>query len=298
MSKQYLCLIASCDTEFTDILLAELDGWGNNSSLQTETGFEAYWDEESLLQWLGFDGQSIPGELDRFLTELQERYPQAQFSYYFQWETEQNWNEEWEKNFESIVVADQVYVYAEFHEPRPDLPYQIKISPKMAFGTGHHATTYLMLHFQLELDHQNKKVLDAGCGTGILAIMAGLRGAQNITAYDNSPWAVENSQENFALNNETGIRLFEGTVQDFFTHDKLNRPKEQFDLILANINRGVLLQEMNEYARLLPENGRILLSGFFEEDEPKILQAANHSGLELLDKKVRNNWCALLLKRT
>jgi ribosomal protein L11 methyltransferase len=210
-------------------------------------------------------------------------------SYTLQEVAEKNWNVEWESNFDPIIVEDQCLVRATFHKIAKKYPYEIIIDPKMAFGTGHHATTYLMLSWQLEIDHQGKVVMDAGCGTGILSVMAHQRGAAEILAFDNNEWAVENSQENFVINACDQIRLFQRTVAEV---DKA----EKFDIILANINRNVLLEEMDDYAQLLHPNGTLLLSGFFQEDAPLIIKKALKTGLKVVGKRIKDRWCSILLQ--
>jgi ribosomal protein L11 methyltransferase len=147
-----------------------------------------------------------------------------------------------------------------------------------------------MLSWQLEIEHKGKAVMDAGCGTGILSIMAHQRGAAQVLAFDNNEWAVENSKENFGINACEQIRLFQGTVAEV---DKA----EKFDIILANINRNVLLEEMDDYAHLLHPNGTLLLSGFFQEDAPLIIERATTAGLKVMDERTRNKWCSIFLQQ-
>lgn len=277
MKQRYTTVQVICPPDLVDLLIAELAEYHYDGFLETEQGFETYRDAEA------FD--------EAELQEVLERYrPQAEISYTTQSVEEQNWNEEWEKNFEPITVEDQCRVRASFHAADPTYPYQIVINPKMSFGTGHHATTYLMLRDQLAINHQGKRVMDAGCGTGILSIMAYQRGAASVLAFDIDIWAVENSQENFELNDAAAVRLFQGSVPDV----NIN---ESFDIILANINRNVLLDEMEQYAQHLSPGGVLLLSGFYKEDLPLIREATTAQGLAEVRTDSREQWVVLLVRK-
>ncbi len=274
---KYKIIQVACAEDFRDILIAELSQeQGYDSFLETDEGFEAY------VEITYFD--------EEVLRQVFERHPSANISYNLQEVAEKNWNVEWESNFEPIIVDDQCLVRATFHKIAEKYPHEIVIDPKMAFGTGHHATTYLMLSWQLEMDQKEKTVMDAGCGTGILSIMAQQKGAAEILAFDNNEWAVENSQENFTINNCEQIQLFQGTVAD------VNKTKK-FDIILANINRNVLLEEMDEYVARLQPNGYLLLSGFFQHDALLITERATAAGLKVKGERIRNKWCSVLLQR-
>ena len=277
MNTQYTTVRVTCPPNWVDVLIAELSGHNYDGFLETEQGFETYREAEA------FDETVLRQVIDKYR-------PQVIISYTLQTIEEQNWNEAWEKNFEPIIVEDQCLVRANFHAVARSYPYEIIVNPKMSFGTGHHATTYLMLRQQLEIDHQGKRVMDAGCGTGILSIMATKRGAAHIVAFDIDEWAVNNSQENFEINDCQAIDLFQGTVASIVD-------TKPFDLILANINRNVLLEELSRYAQHLSANGLLLLSGFYEEDVPSITQAATVQGLMLADQQVRDAWACLLFER-
>lgn len=276
-NKTYLAVHFRCSNEQSEVLIAELSEMGYDSFWEQEDGFEAYILEAQ------FNKAALQSLVDRYQTDDDISFTSNSVE-------EKNWNVEWESNFEPIMVEDQCLVRANFHQADKSYPYEIVINPKMSFGTGHHATTYLMLSWQLETNHDNKKVMDAGCGTGILAIMARLRGAKDITAFDNNEWAVDNSRESFELNNCADIRMFLGTVADV--------PEvKQFDLILANINRNVLLEEMPLYTQRLSEEGKLLLSGFYNHDEPLIVERAQANGLKVEARKDKNDWVALVLTR-
>ena len=195
-----------------------------------------------------------------------------------------NWNAEWEKNFKPIQVDNLVSIRAPFHE-NPHLKYDIVIVPKMSFGTGHHETTHMMVQHLLKLDLTNRKVLDMGCGTGILAIFAEMKGAKPIDAIDIDNWCYENSIENVTRNNCHHISVFEG--------DSSLLINKKYDLIIANINRNILLMDMKVYANCLNEKGILLLSGFYEEDIPIIDAEVSKYNLKLESFIQRNNWVAL-----
>ena len=194
-----------------------------------------------------------------------------------------NWNEEWEKNFNPIQVDDLVSIRAPFHT-NPLLQFDIVIEPKMSFGTGHHETTHMMVQHLLALDLDTKKVLDMGCGTGILAIFAEMKGAKPIDAIDIDRWCYENSLENIQRNNCNHITVYEGDASVL---------KEKYDVIIANINRNILLSDMKTYTDCLNENGVLLLSGFYKEDIVIIEDEVTKHGVTFEKMIQRNNWVAL-----
>lgn len=254
-----------------DILVAELGQVGFESFTENPDGVEAYIQKADWNASLLDDIQILQSE-------------EVTFSYDVKEIEQVNWNEEWEKNFEPIVVADQVSVRAPFHK-NPGLQYDIVIEPKMSFGTGHHETTHLMIQHLMELDLHGKKVLDMGCGTGILAIFAEMKGAASVDAIDIDNWCYENSLENVERNNCHHISVFEG--------DSSLLKSSAYDVIIANINRNILLQDMSVYTDSLKENGILLLSGFYTEDIEKINASAEVNGLKQDKKLTRNNWVGL-----
>ena len=258
-----------------EILMAELAEVGFDSFEDTPTGIKAYipknsWNEQ-ILQ-------------DIYLLSN----PEFTISYQITEIEQVNWNEEWEKNFSPIVVEDLCTVRANFH-PVPNTRYDIVITPKMSFGTGHHETTYMMLQQLLPLSLEGAKVLDMGCGTGILAIMAALRGAHNITAIDIDPWCVENATENVQQNDCSFITIKEGDVSLI--------AGEQYNLILANINRNILLSDIPAYTQALLPQGLLLVSGFYEEDLPAIKEKCQEVGLTYLSHIERNSWVSAKFQR-
>lgn len=256
-----------------DILLAELAELPFDSFVETEEGLSAYIQAH-----------------DRTEDLLNEIYiltnPEFKISYKTEEIEQVNWNEEWEKNFEPINVDDLCYVRAPFHEPK-NVPYEIVIEPKMSFGTGHHETTFMMMKHLLNLNVDGLTVLDMGCGTAILAILASMKGAKRIDAIDIDNWCYLNSIENTERNNINNIAVYEGDAA--LLADKTNK----YDLIIANINRNILLNDMQAYARTLKTGGIILFSGFYTEDTEAIEQQANKHSLFLQAQLERNNWASL-----
>ena len=260
------------DTQIAiDILVAELGEAGFESFTENPDGIAAYIQKEQWNPSILDDIQILNSKEVSFDVEVKE--------------IEQvNWNQEWENNFEAIVVDDTVSIRAPFHE-NPHLPYDIVIEPKMSFGTGHHETTHLVIQHLMQSDLNGKKVLDMGCGTGILAIFSEMKGAHEIDAIDIDHWCYENSLENVERNNCHKISVFEGD-------SSLLKPSN-YDLIIANINRNILLADMEIYAQSLKKNSTLLLSGFYTEDVGKIDESATLNGLKLEKKLIRNNWVGL-----
>lgn len=274
---QYLEFKFSCKEPYREILIAELSEVGYDSFLETDEGFDAYIQEDL------FDRDSFQQVIDQYQEAASIQVAEGKMP-------KVNWNEEWEKNYDPIEVGDQVYVRASFHEPRPEFKYEILINPKMSFGTGHHATTYLMLSHQLTIDHSGKRVVDIGSGTGILAIMAHQLGAKDIEAFDIDEWCVENGNENFDLNGMSNVRMGMGTVREV-------KPEGEFDIVLANINKNVLLDEMEVYATLVKSNGYLLLSGFYEHDVLDIAEKAFQFGFVEKEVQSKDDWAALILEK-
>ncbi len=202
---------------------------------------------------------------------------------------EQNWNELWESNFEPVTVDDFVSIRADFHPRDTQVKHEIIINPKMSFGTGHHATTYLMVREMGFLDFQDKTVFDFGTGTGILAILAMKLGADRVVATDNNEWSIANAEENFLRNEVTGIKLIESESP---------MQGKQFDIILANINRNVLTDAVPALASQLGVGGILLVSGLLESDEPDFMYICESNRLKLEKKSARSNWICLYMRKT
>ncbi|NEM99640.1 50S ribosomal protein L11 methyltransferase [Pontibacter burrus] len=265
------------NAEFADILTAELGELGFDAFVENEDGFSAYIDEDKYNQ------QDLEETLSRYSDFVQVTYTTEKIE-------RQNWNEEWERNFEPLFIGDQVSVRASFHEKPANAKYDIVINPKMSFGTGHHETTTLMIENQLTLDHQGKRVLDMGCGTGILAIMAGELEANEIVAVEIEDWTVENARENAELNGYGKIDVRLGGAETI-------EGDQPYDIILANINRNVLLDDMPAYVAVLKEEGYLLLSGFYTEDLPILQERATELGLTYLSHRVKNNWVSGIFRK-
>ena len=259
---------------WNEILMAELIEIGFDSFTEEHDGILAYIQKETFKE-----------------EELKEVHllqnPEIKISYTFQEMPNINWNEEWEKNFSPINVEDKVSIRAEFHGNQ-NLPHEIIIQPKMSFGTGHHATTYLMIQQMLDIDFENKTVLDIGCGTSVLAIFAKQQGAGKTVAIDIDEWSVENSIEN-AARNSVELEISQGTAE--------NLGSENFDIILANINRNILISDIPTYVSVLNSGGQLLLSGlcFFDVDD--ILEVCTAQNLTLQKKLQREEWVSLLLEK-
>lgn len=255
----------------TEILIAELANAGFESFVENDNGLLAYIQQKD---WN-----------DHIIDNIQIlRSTEFDISYQKNAIRQTNWNKEWESNFEPIQVDEIVSIRAPFHKD-PNLKYDIVIEPKMSFGTGHHETTHMMIQHLIELNLENKKVLDMGCGTGILAIFSELKGAQEIDAIDIDEWCYENSIENCNRNECKKINVHQG--------DATLLVDKKYDIIIANINRNILLMDIRTYAKCLNEKGILLLSGFYEEDIPIIDAEANKYKLKLEKIIERNNWVAL-----
>ena len=255
----------------SEILIAELGNVGFESFVENQIGVTAYIQKEAYKENILEDIYILNSE------EFSIKYTKNEVA-------QTNWNAEWEKNFTPIKVDDLVSIRAPFHE-NPNLKYEIVIEPKMSFGTGHHETTHMMVQHLLQLDLENKKVLDMGCGTGILAIFAEMKGAKPIDAIDIDNWCYENSIENVSRNNCKNISVYEG--------DSSLLINKKYDVIIANINRNILLMDMKVYINCLKENGILLLSGFYQEDIPNIDAEVSKYNLNLDTYIERNNWVAL-----
>lgn len=259
---------------WNEILMAEL----------IQIGFDSFTEENDGI--LGYIQKDIFHENELKALPFFEN-ENVTIEYSFQEMPNINWNEEWEKNFSPINIDDKVLIRAEFHESVPGM-HEIIIQPKMSFGTGHHPTTHLMIQQMMDFDFHGKKVLDMGCGTSVLAIYAKQKGAGEVKAIDIDEWSVENSKENAARNGvELDIEL--GTAE--------NLGNEKYDIILANINRNILISDIPTYVSVLNDGGKLLLSGlcFFDVDD--IMEVCKENGLELKKQLQREEWVSLLLKK-
>ncbi len=255
----------------SEILIAELGELPFESFIESDFGIIAYIQKQ-------FWNANILDDLHILNS------PEFIVSYTFETIDQVNWNEEWEKNFEAINVDGTCHVRAPFH-PKTNAKFDIVIEPKMSFGTGHHETTHMMIQHLLAIDVTDLKTLDMGCGTAILAILAEMKGAKPIDAIDIDNWCYLNSIENVERNNCHSISVFEG--------EALLLKDKKYDLIIANINRNILLEDMATYVSCLNKNGIILLSGFYQDDVTIIDASCTENGLTFINKLERNNWVAL-----
>ncbi len=251
----------------------------------------------ALLSDAGFDGfEEAENELIAYIDQPEFRPDELEtiargqgIDYKTEIIAQQNWNALWESNFQPVIVDGFCTIRAHFHTIETTTPYEIVITPKMSFGTGHHATTQLMIMFMKDMDLSDKSVLDFGTGTGVLAILAEMLGANAINAIDNDKWSVENAIENIERNDRKHISVQEGSLEDI--------PAETYDVILANINRHILLQYMPSLYLRSKSNGMILMSGLLAEDKDIIMQAATGAGFHFIKIMELNNWIALLFNK-
>lgn len=273
--KELIFTIVSAENHHGDLMIDALAQIGFESFENTDFGFKAY------IQSPDFNEAVLSDTLEGF-------HGQLTFSYEINLIPQKNWNEVWESNFEPLLINDQCCVRATFHRPQPQYDYEIVIDPKMAFGTGHHQTTAMMMELMMEENFTGKNVLDMGCGTGILAILASKLGAKKSVAIDYDRVCYESTLENSKLNNTQNIQAICGSEEAI--------PNQKFDVILANINRNILLDQLESYAKALSATGLVFLSGFYEIPDLKIIiEKAGTYGLKYLDHKKDKDWVAVSL---
>lgn len=267
-----------CDEIATDVLAAILCENGYESFVPDETGLTAYVKKEL------FDSD--------VLTDVISTFPMDnKITLSYEIIEGQDWNSEWEKNyFQPIVVGDKCVIHSSFHNDVPSAEYDIVIDPKMAFGTGHHATTSLIIRQLLEMDLKDKDVMDMGTGTGILAILCAMRGAKNVSAIEIDEFAYVNAVENVRLNGVPQINVHHGDAA-------LLKEENIVDVFIANINRNIITNDIDAYADDLKPRGLMLLSGFYEEDIPVIMEKAKILGLEYRSHSVQDRWSCLILEK-
>ena len=264
-----------CTETVNDVLCAVLGEAGFESFVEQADGIAAYiqkdlYDEDTIRQTVA----TFP-------------LPDTTITYSYVEAEDKDWNEEWEKNFfQPIVIGDRCVVHSTFHHDVPQVPYDIVINPQMAFGTGHHETTSLIIGELLDSDLQSKSVLDMGCGTSILAILARMHGANHCTAVDIDDWCVRNSLENIELNHLDGIDVYQGDASAL-------ADKGPFDVVIANINRNILLADMKHYIARMNPGATLLMSGFYTDDIAAIRAEAESLGMTFMEYKEKNRWAAV-----
>lgn len=262
--------IGVLNDELTDIIVAELG----------DAGFESFYEQNSQL--MAYIPASAYDE-----TVIRQLAAQYDFTYSHKNIARQNWNAVWEANFNPVFIDNYCQIRAPFHSPAPGFQHEVIIEPKMSFGTGHHATTCLMIKLMKTIDLHGKTILDMGCGTGVLGIMAAKTGAKHIHGIDIDQWAVENTRENAEKNNIGHFTVEKGTAEQINGY---------FDVILANINRNILMQDMQTYAGHLHKNGYLIISGFYEEDARALEAVAARNKLEKITHQTGDKWLAMLFK--
>ena len=264
-----------CNETVNDVVSALAGEIGFESFVEWENGVQAY------IQQSLFDEEALKSMVADF------PLPDTTVEYTVVEAEDKDWNEEWEKNFfQPIVIGDRCCIHSTFHKDTPQTEYEILINPQMAFGTGHHETTSSIISELLEADLQGKSVLDMGCGTSILAILASMRGADPITAIDIDDWCVNNSRDNIALNGINNITVEWGDAN-------LLKGRAPFGVIIANINRNILLADMAQYAACMHPGSELFMSGFYVQDIPVIQEKAESLGMEFIHHREKNNWAAV-----
>jgi len=253
---------------FSDIVVAKLNEIEFESYVETESGVDAYIQESLFNQ----------KKLDDVISDLKSLFS---FDFKIKGIKQENWNSKWEENFKPVEINENCIIRAHFHDSFPSCKYEILITPKMSFGTGHHETTFMMMNEMFSLEFEGKSVLDMGCGTGVLAILAKMLGSDMTVGIDIDEWSYENSVENAKLNNTESIEFLLGDVKKI---------KGSFDIVLANINRNIILSDIDIYVDSMKVNSDLLLSGFLIEDIEIIRKKAESLGLSFVSHKNKNKW--------
>ena len=268
-----------CTETVNDVLAAILGEVGFESFVECEGGLTAY------IQQTLCDENAIKIAINEF------PLPDTDITYTYTEAEDKDWNEEWEKNFfQPIIIGNRCVIHSTFHQDVPKAEYDIVINPQMAFGTGHHETTSLIIGELLDSDLQGKALLDMGCGTSILAILARMRGASPCTAIDIDEWCVRNSLENIELNGVDNIAVSQGDASSL-------ESKGPFDMVIANINRNILLADMKHYIARMNPGAELLMSGFYIDDIPVIREEAERNGLHFVHHREKNRWAAVKFQK-
>ena len=264
----------SADEQTAEILMALLSEKGFDTFEQNENQLSAYIEEE----------KNVIPEMVVYLADLQQKFI---FTWSQQKFEDKNWNEEWEKNFKPVIVAEKCLIRAPFHPTNDQIEYDILIEPRMSFGTGHHESTYLLVEEMLGLNFENKQICDAGCGTGILAILAIKKKAAHVLAIDNNEWAYQNTLDNIKLNS-----IYDEITAELGEIDLMDG--KQFDIILANINKPIIMENIPLFFRTLSQGGVLIVSGILENDINDVIKEANNYFFNLISTRTKNDWiCAV-----
>jgi ribosomal protein L11 methyltransferase len=270
-------VLHAAGNEFSEILSALLDNSGFQGIYESENGLIAYIAadkfEPSVLKTISSTLKAMGCAMEWKIESIPE----------------QNWNALWESNYEPVIIGNRCVIRAPFHEPFDYYPIRITIEPKMSFGTGHHHTTRLMIEQMLQLDFKDKRVLDMGCGTGVLGILASMLGAASVCCIDTDTWAVENTSENCIRNNINNIRIIRGGREAI--------PDVRFDILLANINRNIIIEQLPDYSKVALTDSLLLISGIFQMDEAYIISTANKNGLMYQFSCSLDSWSVIICKR-
>lgn len=272
---RYLEFVIPIPAEEMDVILADLFNLGFESFEETDKGLKAFISQSNYLD--------LSGEILQYLDKTKN------FHYDIIMHEPRDWNKVWESNFDPVIIKDKIYIRASFHASRPDVETEILIAPQMAFGTGHHSTTKLILEWMSEVDFNNKRVLDFGCGTGILGIYAKMRGASEICLIDNDKIAILNAKDTLNMNYTFAEHVYVGDI------DKI--PNIKYHYILCNITRNTILERLEKLAHSLTPTGIIAFSGFYVEDASMIEEEANKFGLQKTGQYEMNEWCLLLMTK-
>ncbi|MRT92620.1 50S ribosomal protein L11 methyltransferase [Ancylomarina sp. 16SWW S1-10-2] len=272
------CEITPYNEDIAQIIISELGEIGYDSFTENEDSIDAYITEDLF-------------DMDQVKAINLDYLPKSDFklNYTHKVVISQDWNALWESNFQPVIISDQVVIRASFHTDTPKVPYDIVIDPKMSFGTGHHSTTSLMVQSILETEIKDKDVLDMGCGTSLLAILASMRDAKKVDAIDIDEWPYKNSLENIKNNKADNVSVFLG--------DARLLEGKKYDVILANINRNILLNDMKSYIACLSQNSQLIMSGFYTEDLKYIQEEAEKNNMKYLGHKVDKNWVAVRFEK-
>jgi len=277
MHQRFNLINIFCSQKLMDLLIAEMANLGYNSFIIRDSGFQISVSQDKFNE-------------DQLISLLNKYGSKSDIHYHVEYIEEKNWNEAWEKNYDPIIINDYCLIKASFHKNIRKFPIEVTINPKMSFGTGHHDTTYLMIENQLEINHMEKTVLDVGCGTGILSIIAEKLGASKVLGLDVDPRVYENALENIQINNSQNITISQGDISSL-------PENAYYDILLANINRNTILSSFQQFHQNVCYMGFLVISGFFKEDVEILVREANKYQFGYLRQSTRNKWSSLVFQK-